>query len=82
MKGDLKQLMKGFSELTMVCIELGVYGAIVKGSCKMSFLKRNFGVKKRHTHSFNLSTSLFFLVDALLHLLIIMLILFICVWTF
>ncbi len=55
-RGDLKQLMNGFSELTMVCIELSVYGAIVRGSCKMSFLKRSFGVKKRHTHSFNLST--------------------------
>jgi hypothetical protein len=64
--------------MTMVCIELGVYGAIVRGSCKMSFLKRKaLGVKKRHTHSFNLSTSLFFLFfsDVLLHLLIILLIL-------
>jgi hypothetical protein len=72
--------MNGFSELTMVCIELGVYGAIVRGSCKVSFLKRSFGGEEE-THTFIQPINFFlfffpFCVDVLLHLLIILLILF------
>lgn len=52
MRGDLKQLINGFSEFTMFCIELSVYGAIiVRGCCKMSFLKRSFGGEEE-THTF------------------------------